>query len=61
MNLGLFNEETMQNPLDILDDLIKRLIKLYGNGKPTNLEIFIRPYLLRANIAVEQGEFEILQ
>ena len=42
--------DNIDKSADVLKALIEKLIKQFGNNKATNIEVFIRPYLLLANV-----------
>lgn len=41
----------------MLDDLIKQ----FGNNKPSNIEVFVRPFLLLINVALQIGDLQTAQ
>ena len=44
------NPEAIMGSVEILQGLINRLIKQFGNNQAAATEVFIRPYLLLANV-----------
>jgi hypothetical protein len=38
-----------------IDMVVDMLIKQYGNKKPTNHEIFIKPLMLKAHVGIQLG------
>lgn len=47
--------------LGILSKLIDDLIKQFGNNKPSNIEVFVRPFLLQINVALQIGDLQTAQ
>ena len=41
--------------------MIEDLIKQFGNNKASNIEVFVRPLLLRINLALQEGDLQTAQ
>jgi hypothetical protein len=53
--------ENITKSSKVLETLIAKLIKQFGNNKATMIEVFIRPYLLLANVQMCLGDLHACQ
>ena len=53
---GIEEDESHQKALELLLLLENQLIKSFGNNKVAMIEIFIKPYLLMANLILSLGD-----